>query len=149
MSTPISKLGTSAALLVGMMLLAACKVVPSDDQTGQASATASAIQDLKNWVKGVKPIKDERPKIHCAMEAGSAMTQDCRLEVVKDAAGPVLILSRPDGGFRRLRLGADGAMSVADGAVDPKFARSGDIVGVSFESERYAVPLALLKPSTP
>lgn len=147
MSTPISKTRIGATLLAGTLVLAACKVAQSDDRTGGASAAASAVQELKDWVKGVKPVKDDRPRIHCAIEAGAAMTQDCRLELVKDAVGPVLILSRPDGGFHRLRLGVDGAMSAADGAVDPRLARDGDIVGVAFETERYAVPLSLLKPS--
>lgn len=122
------------------MLLVSCQKAP----TGEGAAKAvSPIEAVKGWFAGAS---DERPRVYCAIGPDAALALDCRLEVVGDAVGRMLILSKPDGGFRRVRVGPDGAMSAADGAAEPRTVRSGNIAGVAIENERYAIPLSALTP---
>ncbi len=144
MSTLISRLRITTAVLAGAMLLAACQKAPTSEEATDAPKAVSPVEAVKGWVAGMS---DERPRIYCAIGAAAALAQDCRVEVIEDARGRMLLLSRPDGGFRRIRLAADNGMSAADGAAEPKFARSGNIAGILFENERYAVPMNLITPA--
>jgi hypothetical protein len=125
--------------LAGMALLAACGQGASDEATSRSPVSA-----MRDWVEGVT---DERPRILCAIGAGVALAPDCRLEAQADGEGRFWLLSRPDGGFRRLRQGKDGRLSVADGAIEARIARSGEMLGVIVGEERYAVPLNALNES--
>lgn len=138
MSSPISRI----AGLVGALLVGACGQAPTDEPVGnRAAPPQSAIQVVKDWVKGVK---DERARIFCSVGEGASLAEDCRIETVEDARSRVLILSLPDGGFRRLRVGADGTLGAADGVVEPRTARNGNVIGVVFGDEHYAVPVSAL-----
>lgn len=138
MSSPTSKV----AGLASALLLAACSQAPSEEGAANAAAPAkSPVEALKTWVDGVS---DERARIFCAIGEAATLAQDCRIETVEDAESRILILSRPDGGFRRLRVGKDGALISADGAVEPRTARNGSVIGVLFGDERYAVPVVAL-----
>jgi len=129
--------------LAGASLLAACGQSPFGEQAGNSAAPAkSPVETVKAWVEGVS---DDRPRVYCAVGQAALLAQDCRLETVEDAESRVLILYRPDGGFRRLRVGPDGGLQAADGAVDARVARNGGVVGVLFGDERYAVPVSALR----
>ncbi len=80
--------------VVFVLALAACKP-PAEDKVASA-----------------KP--DDR--IDCALAGGKAFTRDCAVE--RSADGKTLVLRHRDGGFRRITLDADGALSAADGADD-------------------------------
>jgi hypothetical protein len=140
MSTRISEtLGLAGALL---LLLAGCGGSPPGEGTGNVAAPAqSPIEAVKSWVDGVA---DKRPRIFCAVGAAAPLAQDCRIETVEDLQSRILILSRPDGGFRRVRVSADGALVAADGAVGARTARHGSAIAVLFGEERYAVPITAL-----
>jgi len=128
--------------LAGALLLAACGKAPPQGGVANASAPAdSPVEAIKTWVEGVQ---DERPRIFCSIGEGASLAQDCRIETIEDAASRVLILSRPDGGFRRLRIARDGALVAADGAVEPRTARHGSVIAVLFGDEHYAVPVSAL-----
>jgi hypothetical protein len=125
--------------LVGMALLAACGKGASDEATPRSPVSA-----VREWFEDVN---DSRPRILCAIGAGAALAPDCHLEAQADGEGRFWLLSRPDGGFRRLRQGKDGHLSAADGAIEARIARSGQVLGVIVGEERYAVPLNALNES--
>lgn len=135
--------GTALALA---LLLAACRSASPADEPANAATSASPVEAVRQWVAG---IGDERARIPCALGAGAPFAPDCRIEIVEDARGRLLILSRPDGAFRRVRIGADGTPGAADGAAEPRTARSGDTIGIAFGDERYAVPVAALGGAPP
>jgi hypothetical protein len=138
MSTPTFK----RAGLASLFLLAACGKAPSGEPAGNgASMSRSPVEAIKTWVDDVA---DDRPRIFCAIGEGASLAQDCRFETIEDAESRVLILFRPDGGFRRLRVGGDGALRAADGALEARTARNGAVIGVLFGDERYAVPASAL-----
>jgi len=136
MSTRISDRSAAAGALC---LLAACNgASPADEPAGR-----SPVETVRTWVTG---LGDRRDLIACAMREGAPLAGDCRIEILDDAHGRVLILSTPDGGFRRMRLAADGAISAADGADEVRTVSDARHVLVAIAGERYAVPLAVLAP---
>lgn len=101
------------------------------------------MQAVKNWITGTD---DGRDTIPCAMREGEALAADCRIDIVEDARGHVLILSTPAGGFRRFRVATDGTVSAADGAEEARTVADAVHMLIAVGSERYAVPLAMLAP---
>ncbi len=138
MSTLISRISG----LGGALLLAACQqAAPQGEAKDKAVAPASPIETVKRWVEGVS---DDRPKVACAMSPADPLAQDCPVETLEDAQSRVVVVYRPDGGFRRLRVGAKGEIVAADGALEVRSARTDQAVGVMIDGERYALPLAVL-----
>jgi len=66
------------------------------------------------------------------------------MEAVEDGEGRILILSRPDGGFRRVRIAADGRLGAADGSLEARVAGTDRAIGIVFGEERYSVPATAL-----
>jgi hypothetical protein len=135
MSTPTSR----PSALIGTLLLAACG--PASDGGDPRDLVQRTGARITGWFAGEA---DDRPRVHCASAADRPLAADCRLERLADADGMLLILSRPDGGFRRLRMAADGALSAADGAIEARSVRTASAIGVAIGAERYAVPLGML-----
>lgn len=55
--------------------------------------------------------------IECRIDGTNGFERVCRIEAADSADGRILTVRKPDGGFRRLRVTADGAGIVAaDGA---------------------------------
>lgn len=136
-------LRTSEALgLAGaLLLLAGCGGGSPQAEGNSAAPSKSPIEAVKSWVSGVA---DKRERIYCAIGEAAPLAQDCRIETVEDIESRILILSRPDGGFRRVRVGEGGALVAADGAVEARTARHGTAIAVLFGEERYAVPVTAL-----
>lgn len=82
----------------------------------------------------------EGETISCAIGAGSALAPACQVERDKDAAGAIVTIRQPDGGFRRLRSVA-GVWEAADGAfaADSAIAANGQ-VEVTVAGDRYLMP---------
>ena len=140
MSTPTSR----SVALAGALLLAACQQTSRDADAGNnALPTQSAVHEVKDWIAGRED--DRRETIACRYGADAALARDCRIEMVDDAQGRTLILSRPDGRFRRVRLGADGTLAAADGAVEARITSTAGAINVSFGDELYAVPLSAVQ----
>jgi len=135
-----SRISDRCAAAGAFLLLAACSGAPPADEAGEA---ASPVQAVKNWITGMD---DGRDTIPCAMREEDVLAKDCRIEMVADARGRVLILSTPTGGFRRFRVGTDGTLSAADGAADARAVSDAVHMLVAVGSERYAVPLNALDP---
>src|SRR5690606_12608004 len=63
------------------------------------------------------PQADAGDAIECALSGATAFTRDCRVEHAGTAALPMLIVRRPDGGFRRFDVMSGGhELVAADGA---------------------------------
>ncbi|MBB5986360.1 hypothetical protein [Sphingobium lignivorans] len=128
--------------MAAALLLGGCGQAGPGDDADPAAPPVSPAEAMKRWVDGAT---DGRTRIPCAMGRDAPLAEDCRIETVEDAQGRVFILSRPDGGFRRVRLDADGTLAAADGAIEPRTARSGSAVAILFGEERYALPVSALE----
>ncbi|HEX7781334.1 MAG TPA: hypothetical protein VF509_00855 [Sphingobium sp.] len=84
--------------------------------------------------------KAEGETIACAIGVGSALAPACQVEQGRDAAGAIVTIRQPDGGFRRLRSVA-GVWEAADGAfaADSVVAGNGQ-VEVTVAGDRYLMP---------
>ncbi len=148
MSTPTF----NATAMAGALLLAGCQQQPSLSQSdaanamNAAAATRSPVQEVRDWIEGGG---DTRERIYCGLGADASVTQDCRMELVTDAKGRTLILSRPDGSFRRVRIAADGKLSTADGALEARVALTDHAIGIVFGDERYSLSKAALGAAAP
>lgn len=81
--------------------------------------------------------------IDCAVGAGAGMGLDCTVETAQVEGDTVLVISHPDGGFRRLRLLPDGAgLETLDGADGVTQSLDGDVLDVSVGEDRYRLPAA-------
>ena len=139
-----SRISDRCAAAGALLLLAACSgAPPADEAGGVAGKDASPVQAVKNWITGMDNGRDTIP---CALREGERLAADCRIEMVTDARGRVLILSTPAGGFRRFRVATDGTLSAADGAEDTRAVSDAVHMLVAVGSERYAVPLNALAP---
>lgn len=147
----MSTLTFKPAALAGALALAGCQqqsLSQSDAANAMdaAAAARSPVQEVKDWIEGAG---DPRERIYCGLGADAPVAQDCRMEIVTDAKGRTLVLSRPEGGFRRVRVAADGKLSAADGAVEARIAGTERAIGVVFGGERYSVPKAALGAAAP
>ena len=125
MSTRIFK----AALLV--LPLAACG---SSDQPANTALIA-------NVEAQQQADAEDDGRVLCARGDGQ-LQRTCTVEQVRDADGLVLTLRHPDGGFRRLRVTADGrGVIAADGAEPVKvtIVGPGDIE-VAVGGDHYRLP---------
>lgn len=109
----------SSATLLLLLLSAAC---------GDGPATAVAQGD---------------PAAHVACAHGAAPETTCRLE----HDGEILVIRRPDGGFRRFEIGGDGLPHTADGADDAAVGRQANgSLTVRIGDDRYRFAASQMKP---
>ena len=80
-------------------------------------------------------------RVACAI-GRAEYADDCTIDRVATDEGTVLTIRHPDGGFRRLRVSADGeGIAAADGAVPTEILkRSGTTVEVAIGDARYRLP---------
>lgn len=81
-------------------------------------------------------------RIACAVGEAGRLAPDCTAQRTTRDGRTRLTISDPDGGFRRLEAGADGAgIDAADGAARARTARelSGEIA-VEVDGDRYRLP---------
>lgn len=87
-------------------------------------------------------------QIQCMLDGSTEFSQTCELKQSKGTLGPMLSVSGPSGGFRRLLITQDGrGVVAADGAeaalVTP---RGVGVVEVAIGRDRYLLP-ATIKPA--
>lgn len=97
----------------------------STSKGGEGPAAAAATED---------------DRIHCAV-GGAALARDCTVERSRGTDGTILTVRHPDGGFRRLLVGTDGAITAADGAEAAAVTPFDDgQVEVEIAGDRYRLP---------
>ena len=119
------KLGGIAAVI----LLAACGGAPDNGDLAEAEARGSREAA-------------ENGRIECALEGAKLFDRTCTVEEMSGADGTVLVVGRPNVGYRRLQITTDGRGVVsADGAEPAKVSIVGDgMIEVSIGNDRYRLP---------
>lgn len=117
-----------AAGLLSMALVGCDRVIPDRSQSPQNQMAQA-----------------DDGKVECAIGQGAAWARDCRVE---SADKSMLVLRHPDGGFRRLRIVADGRGVVsADGAEQVMLSIIGDRrVELAVGADRYRLPATIATP---
>jgi len=73
--------------------------------------------------------------------ADGAAPARCGVSRASVDGSTILTITEPDGGFRRLAVGRDGAIATADGAVAATVASASDgTLEVAVEDDRYRLP---------
>lgn len=116
------RISDAALLLVSVLLLSAC-----GEQSGELPVRADAIP--------------------CAIGEGAVMADGCSVERTTSAQGTLLTIRQPDGGFHRLRVASDGAISSADGAELAQATPVGEgQIDVTVGNARYRLPATTATP---
>ena len=115
--------------IAGLLLLAACGGAPDNGDLAEAEARGSR-----------EAAADGR--IECALEGAKLFDRTCTVEEIRGADGTVLVVGRPNVGYRRLQITTDGRGVVsADGAEPAKVTIVGDgMIEVAIGSDRYRLP---------
>ena len=79
--------------------------------------------------------------ISCALDGAAAFTEDCWYERTEREGERLLVIHRPDGGFRRLALADGGGLTAADGADEANVTVADGVAEVSLAGSRYRLPL--------
>lgn len=113
----------------GFLLLAACGGAPDNGDLAEAEARGSR-----------EAAEDGR--IECALEGAELFDRTCTVEEISGADGTVLVVGRPNVGYRRLQITTDGRGVVsADGAEPAKVTIVGDgMIEVTVANDRYRLP---------
>jgi hypothetical protein len=112
------------AVLAAFVLIAACERRPDVISNG-AAAPAPGEPDNR---------------IDCAPAGAAAFARVCSVEVEASAGGRILTLREAGGGFRRLRVTADG-VAAADGAEPARATRLADgRLEVAIGGDRFRLP---------
>lgn len=125
MSMPISKF---ILPLASALLLVACGSNEADDlKNAESDADEQAALD---------------GKIECALAGSAAFQRTCTTEQIAGAAGKILIIRHPDGGFRRFDILTDGrGLSPADGFDETRIGLlDGGMIEVSSGDDKYRLP---------
>ena len=87
--------------------------------------------------------------ISCALGGSDRFRRFCRAARTVRGERSQLVLSDPDGGFRRVTVSADGAgLVAADGAEQARIVRiSGGEVEIAIAEDRYRLPASAAPPS--
>jgi hypothetical protein len=109
------------------LLLAACNAEESGPTANGAAAPAPGAPDNR---------------IDCRPEGAAAFARACSVEGFDSDDGRLLTIRKPDGGFRRLRVTADGSGVVAaDGAERARVAiLDGGRIEVEIGGDRFRLP---------
>ena len=113
----------------GLLLLAACGGAPDNGDLAEAEARGSR-----------EAAEDGR--IECALEGTKLFDRTCTVEEMSGVDGTVLVVGRPNVGYRRLQITTAGRGVVsADGAEPAKVTIVGDgMIEVSVGNDRYRLP---------
>ena len=80
-------------------------------------------------------------RIDCRPQGAAEFAPACSLDIFDDAQGRILTLRKADGGFRRLRIAADGSVAAADGAERAQVANLPDGgIEVEIGGDRFRLP---------
>ena len=115
--------------VAGLLLLAACGGAPDNGDLAEAEARGSREAA-------------ENGRIECALEGAKLFDRTCTVEEMSGVDGTVLVVGRPNVGYRRLQITTDGRGVVsADGAEPAKVTVVGDgMIEVAVGSDRYRLP---------
>ena len=81
--------------------------------------------------------------VACATGGAERLAPDCTVRRASRDGRALLTISAPDGSFRRLEAGADGAgIDTADGAAHARTAAGQGDVAVEVDGDRYRLPAA-------
>ncbi len=82
--------------------------------------------------------------IDCALDSSADFARDCMLEATAGDKGTVLVVHRPDGGFRRLvPIHGGASVAAADGAEEAAVTSKDGGLEVRLGADRYRLPLPL------
>jgi hypothetical protein len=114
---------------VGFLLLAACGGAPDNGDLAEAEARGSREAAANG-------------RIECALEGAKLFDRTCTVEEMSGVDGTVLVVGRPNVGYRRLQITTDGRGVVsADGAEPAKVTIVGDgMIEVAIGNDRYRLP---------
>lgn len=117
--------GPAAALL----LVSGCNSAPDNAALAEAEARGSN-----------EALKDGR--IECALEGAKAFDRTCTIDEMSGADGTILVVGKPDVGYRRLQIATDGRGVIsADGSEAAKVTIVGDgVIEVALDGDRYRLP---------
>lgn len=89
-------------------------------------------------------------EVACALDGAETFADACTVERRTEGGRTFLIVRRPDGGFRRLEVVADGAGILAADGADPAAVELVDgMLDVSVGKDHYLLPAALRNPAEP
>ena len=113
----------------GLLLLAACGGAPDNGDLAEAEARGSREAAANG-------------RIECALEGAKLFDRTCTVEEMSGVEGTVLVVGRPNVGYRRLQITTDGRGVVsADGAEPAKVTIVSDgMIEVAIGSDRYRLP---------
>ena len=82
--------------------------------------------------------------IECALDGSLHFAAECKLERVHESGRDLLVVRHPDGGFRRVVIGADGrTLDSADGAFAARGVLAGGVFTVAVAGDAYRLPVAV------
>lgn len=89
---------------------------------------------------------DDRPVIACALAGAESFSDSCRIAQTETGQGSLLIVSHPDGGFRRLRVTQDRRYVVAADGAEPAQVtpRGEEQIEIALGADRYRLPATVL-----
>ncbi len=83
----------------------------------------------------------EQGRIECRIGNAAQFERFCTVSRTQTAAGTILTVRKPDGGFRRLRVTQDGrGVEPADGAEPASLALAGNRLEVTIAGDTYRLP---------
>ena len=91
---------------------------------------------------GSPPAAAPDHRIDCRPQGEAAFARACSVETSDGNAGRILTIRKPDGGFRRLRVTADGSgVAAADGAERSRVTiLPGNLIEVEIGGDRFRLP---------
>lgn len=115
--------------IAGFLVLAACGGAPENGDLAEAEARGSREAAASGHIE-------------CALEDAKPFDRTCTVEEMSGVDGTVLVVGRPNVGYRRLQITTDGRGVVsADGAEPAKVTIVGDgMIEVAIGGDRYRLP---------
>ena len=87
-------------------------------------------------------------RIECAIGEGAQFAPDCLVERQVRDGETLLVVRRPDGGYRRfVQLGDGRGLAAADGADEASVTLEGQTLEVTIAQERYRFPAREMNPN--
>jgi hypothetical protein len=101
----------------------------------------------KSETKAPPKVAEGPEHVACALGPGTTFAKDCAIERSRAGQAYRMILRHPDGGFRRLEVGADNTIVAADGADAAQIVLNGTVAEVTVGEDRYRIPLEARTPA--
>ncbi|PKP99514.1 MAG: hypothetical protein CVT74_07815 [Alphaproteobacteria bacterium HGW-Alphaproteobacteria-13] len=119
----------SLAALAPAMLLVGCDGAPDNGALAEAEARGSREAAANG-------------RIDCALEGAKLFDRTCTIEEMSGTDGTILIVGKPNVGYRRLQITTDGrGVVAADGSQPATVAIVGDgMIEVAIGADRYRLP---------